>query len=1388
MAGALAERLEAKHNAEITFPVTHFGNDQSQACRDWLSTWPHGAILCKVTAPSWSRASLSHKQGPRPLRSSTWPWGLPDLDGRQRERCDTENAAVQNTLNMIEVALKHTKNAADAQRPLAFAESEDFGPRGSVQPASIWRLKATKHLVRTHGLMRSAAYQCEFGKLDRPQPIAILHNYHFDGVHMHKGWPRISVLDQGRCRYEGPLPSRCNCNNVHIGNEHNPIKDFLSAPFVHVLVEHLLINQFHHWRAQDLLRLGETDGQALATPLTDDAEVTDLDVDGDEYCSDFAAQDQFVPSDVGLGDKFSSHDFSKNFVNPPTSDALFYQHGAGGKSDDVAIINHTRSAMSVPDLQGTWRSGGCASDSDGQCSPAAALVGAGPVAVARGRATQGGFATSPAVACDSAPAWEGNVPSAVRLVERPRVIQGNVPPVATADRQVRVCSPRARPTGSLSAMGCERRTRKLGNVPFAVAPRGLGNVPPASSSRVSPLAPTPSDVPRGVSVGGSSFPQVPTRPVVRQLELSSAVRLSAPTGRAAIRTPQVEEAPQLEAGGGGGGADRARIPSRGWAMSLRAANGAGGNVLAPRRKGAGSPEPVVAASVRRASVGDADQQAEEGAAPPSDEALREAARANETHDDEDSSDTTPDEYAQPKGSGLRGQGPTLTVGKGLKKREIIDGGGLCSPGRWRPRDRPFVKDGAIVAIRAAVKREVERLPLATGRSCEQLVQAAASGELKESPFSAHTMKDLLDYMHMQLDADGDEGSSRPHPGDVDQPIRVRLLQALLRRAGDPDVIGMQRFAVGVPIGVDVRLPRTPAVYPRKARWSLESQKDPLSWNQPWGTGTWRENYASTVGHEDEIARQQADHVARGLAEALTESEVSLRWPNASIASLGALEKHDANGVLSVRLLFDGTTGVDLNGRIRVRDQEQTPGAPDIKCYQREQARQEHGTWGLTIDVKDAHRTVQIRPEDWRHQLCRARKGGEVIMYKCGVFGIASISYWWSRLASAVQRAVLYLADSELAIWALRVADDFKVETTSARPAHALLFVLAVLQLLGVPVQWLKLRGGRELDWVGYHLKLDGHQLGLSASRARWVVDWCRRLVRDGAARIGEMREGLGRLAFVAGALEYERPFLAPLYAFLGVHVGNPLRPLPVYVLLALQFIASRVERRRHYPSAVQKSLVRFGPRVDARAEGSTIGIGGWLPACGPDGRVALDRSRWFMIELDRKSAPWAYLREGQPFRTIAALEAYGTLIGAKVLLHDSAPNSRTLLSLPGFTDNRGNSSALSRLSSTKFPLCCIAMELSVLLERRGMQLDLEWTPREMNTEADRLSNGDSRGFNEALRVHVNVEDMGWEVLDDLLASGAELEARRQAAARHPAASRRKTPKPKQLRLRARDPW
>ena len=63
------------------------------------------------------------------------------------------------------------------------------------------------------------------------------------------------------------------------------------------------------------------------------------------------------------------------------------------------------------------------------------------------------------------------------------------------------------------------------------------------------------------------------------------------------------------------------------------------------------------------------------------------------------------------------------------------------------------------------------------------------------------------------------------------------------------------------------------------------------------------------------------------------------------------------------------------------------------------------------------------------------------------------------------------------------------------------------------------------------------------------------------------------------------------------------------------------------------------------------------------------------------------------------------------------------------------------------------MELPAQLEARGAELFLGWVPRGANKEADRLADGCWARLDLALRVHTNLQEVRWLVLDDLLAPG-----------------------------------
>ena len=89
--------------------------------------------------------------------------------------------------------------------------------------------------------------------------------------------------------------------------------------------------------------------------------------------------------------------------------------------------------------------------------------------------------------------------------------------------------------------------------------------------------------------------------------------------------------------------------------------------------------------------------------------------------------------------------------------------------------------------------------------------------------------------------------------------------------------------------------------------------------------------------------------------------------------------------------------------------------------------------------------------------------------------------------------------------------------------------------------------------------------------------------------LGELREALGRLQFIAGPLEHLRPFLGSLYAWSCA--GNRfLKPrLPIMLLLISKLIFDELGRGRM--SSCRGSTTDLGEllRLDVKAEGDDVG-------------------------------------------------------------------------------------------------------------------------------------------------------------------------------------------------------
>ena len=114
---------------------------------------------------------------------------------------------------------------------------------------------------------------------------------------------------------------------------------------------------------------------------------------------------------------------------------------------------------------------------------------------------------------------------------------------------------------------------------------------------------------------------------------------------------------------------------------------------------------------------------------------------------------------------------------------------------------------------------------------------------------------------------------------------------------------------------------------------------------------------------------------------------------------------------------------------------------------------------------------------------------------------------------------------------------------------------------------------------------------------------------------------------------------------------------------------------------------------------------------------------------------------------------------------------------------------LNRMQTTKFPLCCLVMEMAEQMKARQLRLQVNWAPREVNAEADALTNQWFTGFDESKRIQVNLEAIQWKILPAMLEAGkdyyTELRGAREAAKRE----RRPQLKRKAAdSLRTRDPW
>ena len=550
---------------------------------------------------------------------------------------------------------------------------------------------------------------------------------------------------------------------------------------------------------------------------------------------------------------------------------------------------------------------------------------------------------------------------------------------------------------------------------------------------------------------------------------------------------------------------------------------------------------------------------------------------------EASSDEDEDGHRKARlGDGVRGHGPPLTSSIMGELRGMCDRFGLCSPGRWPPERRKDSKDVSSLRFLEELGGELECL-LCRFLDVQQLASSFADGKVVSCPFSAALIQEGRDLIFKALDSVGPTLPVRER-SLLGQPLYLAAVEELLRIAGDPDhkafFSSSVSFAKGVRLGVGIKNPRVPAVCERKTKW----RKYP---EECLAEGCDRESYLSAKEHALEVQQQfLAEAEEEAMIEVPTAEALASYGSKLSVASLGAIEKKDG----SYRVVHDGTHGVNVNARIKLRDQLRNPTGGDLcsvlKCMP-------GAAFGLTGDMKRAHRLAKVAEQDWGYQTCRSGARGRdwIWLNKVGTFGICSAAYHWSRLMGGLGRLIYYMW-GKAALWQLIFVDDLLWLARQKDGLAKIILAIFMYVLLGVPFAWKKFVGGPEFTWVGFAMNIRVGALGLSESRAVWAINWLESTAVQGLVRVADVRAALGRLSFLhcPGHL---RPFLGPIYAWVAVLDSCRRYQVPKATILIMQYLARALKGLGRLkpvgtPVAGEKELFR----TDAKAEGDEVWIGG----------------------------------------------------------------------------------------------------------------------------------------------------------------------------------------------------
>ena len=221
-------------------------------------------------------------------------------------------------------------------------------------------------------------------------------------------------------------------------------------------------------------------------------------------------------------------------------------------------------------------------------------------------------------------------------------------------------------------------------------------------------------------------------------------------------------------------------------------------------------------------------------------------------------------------------------------------------------------------------------------------------------------------------------------------------------------------------------------------------------------------------------------------------------------------------------------------------------------------------------------------------------------------------------------------------------------------ANLWIWILA-FELVGTPFAYHKFRGGFSSEFVGYQLRYDRNEVGISLRMGEWLVKWINTAAERRFVLVTrDFSEFLGRLGFVSQLLVWLKRHLSPLYAWASATSSSTVAKRPDAVILTLTYLLAEF-RTETYMVSARRPRVYTGEqfRTDAKCTDSSVVLGGWEMATG----------RWFQLTLSESDTPYLFAPgKGAQWASTSA-ELLATLAALVAFVWTEAAASRKELEL-----------------------------------------------------------------------------------------------------------------------------